>query len=425
VKSSSSADFADHQLARRILKTAANNFVERPWGGTRLRELKGLCPLPDQASVTGNGIGESFEISAFDDDVEAARYPGTVTDVDGSQVSLPRLLQTHGEALLGREWIGKFGPVIPLLPKFLNVRELLSVQGHPPGNTEVYVVVDAEPGATIRLGFNRDIDRIAFRRELELGIRQQRDFADLLGTDTHWTSVQHVMGAWLADRQRDAESVIPALSEIRSGKLAANEKARTMRLLDSLKRIYWLVLDSMNEIPLAPGQVIYNANPSRIVAARGGLPAAEVHALGNPERREFVMLEVRRPGPTFRAWDNVRFPIRSIDIDAALGVLSLDATEPEEFMRSRIPCGQVGHTVSVDSEFFTVEHIDLDAGGQFVLDSAAAHCLHVLAGAVDLVTDEAQVRLSRGESAFVPFGVSFYRGTALDAGVRLIRVNLP
>jgi len=375
--------------------------------------------------VTGNGIGESFEISAFDDDAEAALYPGIVTDVDGSEISLPRLLEAHAEALLGHKWIGQFGPVIPLLPKFLNVRELLSVQGHPPGNTEVYVVVDAEPGATIRLGFNRDVDRNAFRRELELGIGQQRDLAHLLGTDAHWTSVQHVMGAWLADRQRDPESIIPALGECRSGRLGVTEKARAMRLLDSLKRIYWLVLDSMNEIPLVPGQVIYNANPSRIVAARGGPPAAEVHALGNPERREFVMLEVRRPGPTFRAWDNVRFPIRSIDIDAALGVLNLDATEPEEFMRSRIACGQPGHTVSVDSEFFRVEHIDVDAGKQFVLNSSAAHCLHVLAGGVDLVTDEAQVRLNRGESAFVPFGVSVYRGTALDRGVRLVRVNLP
>jgi mannose-6-phosphate isomerase class I len=137
------------------------------------------------------------------------------------------------------------------------------------------------------------------------------------------------------------------------------------------------------------------------------------------------MLEVRRPGPTFRAWDNVRFPARSIDIDATLDVLNLDATDPAEFICSRVPCGQPGHTVSVDSEFFTVEHIDIDAGSRFELDSSAAHCLHTLAGSVDLVTNEAEVRLNRGESAFVPFGVRKYRGTALDDGVRLVKVNLP
>ena len=45
---------------------------------------------------------------------------------------------------------------------------------------------------------------------------------------------------------------------------------------------------------------------------------AEVHALGNPEGREILALEIRRPGPTFRAWDNVRFPVRDVDVDAAL-----------------------------------------------------------------------------------------------------------
>jgi mannose-6-phosphate isomerase class I len=421
----SQADFADLRLARRILKTASNNFVERPWGGTLLRQFKGLCPLPDQVAVAGSGIGESFEISAFDDDPEAARYPGRVVIAGGASSSLPALLKAHGEALLGQRWIGQFGPVIPLLPKFLNVRELLSVQGHPPGHTEAYVVVDAEPGATIRLGFGRDIDADDFRRRLLAGVTHQRELAELLGSEAPWIAVQQTLAPWLADRRAERESLIKRLGEICSIDLAGARRSRAQTLLESLKDVYWHVLDSMNEISLEPGQVIYNANPQRVTTASGRLPAAEVHALGNPEQREFVLLEVRRPGPTLRAWDNVRFPLRGIDIDAALGALNLEATAPEEFFRSRIPSGDSGLTLSVDSPFFRIEHIEIGEGESFELTSPDTHVLHVLAGGVELEADEASVSLRRGESAFVPFGVRSYLGRASGEGVHLVRVSLP
>jgi mannose-6-phosphate isomerase class I len=219
--------------------------------------------------------------------------------------------------------------------------------------------------------------------------------------------------------------VIQRLGEICSIDLAGAGQARAQKLLESLKDVYWHVLDSMNEIPLEPGQVIYNANPQRVTTASGRLPAAEVHALGNPEQREFVLLEVRRPGPTLRAWDNVRFPVRGIDIDSALGALSLEATAPEEFIRPRIPSGASGLTLSVDSPFFRIEHLEVGEGESFELSSADTHVLHVLAGGVELVADEAAVSLRRGESAFVPFGVRSYLGRAFGEGVHLVRVSLP
>src|SRR5690606_20428701 len=99
-------------------------------------------------------------------DVEAAQYPSIVPLADGTEVPLPRLLERHAEALLGADFVRRYGRRWPLLPKTLDVAELLSVQGHPPGNTEVYVVMDAEPGATIRLGFAVDVDAGALERKL-------------------------------------------------------------------------------------------------------------------------------------------------------------------------------------------------------------------------------------------------------------------
>jgi hypothetical protein len=98
--------------------------------------------------------------------------------------------------------------------------------------------------------------------------------------------------------------------------------------LTALRTAYWDTLERLNAIPVAAGQVIYNATPARLTAVSGQPASAEVHALGSPEGRAVLALEIRRPGPTFRAWDNVRFPLRNLDIDAALAALNLQATSP-------------------------------------------------------------------------------------------------
>src|SRR3970282_843712 len=112
-------------------------------------------------------------------------------------------------------------------------------------------------------------------------------------------------------------------------------------------------LESLNAIPVKAGDVIYNTNPSRVVAASGKPASAEVHALGNPEGRGLLALEIRRPGPTLRAWDNVRFPLRYIDTEAALHSLNLGATRPEEFIVERVLVRPGVHR-SVDCEYFRV-----------------------------------------------------------------------
>ena len=161
------------RVASRLLKPLKNNFVERPWGGMRIREFKQLLPLPEQRAVSGMGLGEAFEIAAYDGDKEARQYPSRVRFSDGSEVSLPELLERRAEGILGSDFVRHFGTSLPLLPKILSIRELLSVQGHPEGNTEVYIIIEAEPGATIRLGFREDMHAEDFTRELLEGRRQQ------------------------------------------------------------------------------------------------------------------------------------------------------------------------------------------------------------------------------------------------------------
>src|SRR5690348_15194053 len=154
-------------LGARLLKPRRDNLVERPWGGHRLRDFKRLG-----AAASRSAIGESFELAADDSDDEARKYPSVIDLPDGSNVTLPALLSAHAETLLGADFVGRYGRRLPLLPKLLDVAELLSVQAHPPGGTEVYVIVAADPGATLRLGFSRDADAKKLARQFADGRRE-------------------------------------------------------------------------------------------------------------------------------------------------------------------------------------------------------------------------------------------------------------
>jgi Phosphomannose isomerase type I, catalytic domain len=407
-------------LGTKLLKPFADNLIERPWGGFRLREFKRL-----DAEVHGSRapIGESFELAADDDDEESRAHPSVLPLDDGSTISLPKLLALHAEALLGEEFVQRYGRRLPLLPKLLDVAELLSVQAHPPGNTEVYVIVAAEPGATIFLGFGEDIDPRAFAAQLTEGRRAQQRLLELVGNGIDAAALQAQLKPWLARRDARSGELAGVLRERVTGAVAAGE---IDSCLAALHAVYWRALDRLNAIEVTAGQVIVNANPARVLATRGGPASAEVHALGNPAGRAVLALEIRRPGPTFRAWDNVRFPVRPIDIDAALGALNLTATAPEEFVA--VPrLVRPGVVRSAEVEQFRLEHLRPTLVDAVVVPAGAPHTLHALAGAVSLYAADGELvgTLARGESALVPLGVGDYRVAVDVEPAEVVKVELP
>jgi mannose-6-phosphate isomerase class I len=406
------------RLASALVVPLNNNFVERPWGGFRLRELKG-----DSGTDARQRIGECFEIAADDRDEESRRHPSRVRFGDGSVASLPALLDAHAETLFGARFVARHGRRWPLLPKMLDVVELLSVQAHPPGNTEVYVILDAEPGATLRLGFKTDVDAAALAARVESGRRDQQRLRSLCGAALPDQELQAALKPWLADRV-----ATPALLEPLWRPAVGKRWRDVARVLRALHGAYWDVLDLMNEIPVTAGQVIYNATPERIAAKRGIPRSAEVHALGNTQGREIVALEVRKPGVTYRAWDNVRFPLREVDAAAAIAALNLERTEPAEFVVARTPVpGRSGVSCSVDSGEYRLEHLEPTALASIDVPASGPHSLHVLAGAVTVyATDGAVVgRLARGDSALVPIGVGAYRVAADVEPAEVLKVDVP
>lgn len=124
---------------------------ERIWGGTK---LKTYLNKPITSEITG----ESWEISTVDNDVSI------VADGLFKGKSLNELVLEYPEAILGSKVYSQFGLQFPLLFKFLDAREDLSIQVHPNdalaqkrhhsfGKTEMWYVMQADPDASLIVGF--------------------------------------------------------------------------------------------------------------------------------------------------------------------------------------------------------------------------------------------------------------------------------
>lgn len=131
------------------------------WGGDLLPRIKGLGEV-------GTPVGESWEVSAM---------PGFESVVQGGPLeglSLPELCRRYGADLLGTESVARYGLRFPLLVKFIDAHRDLSLQVHPDdataarlhgsdaGKTEMWYVVDARPGASVTLGFQKGVSRAQF-----------------------------------------------------------------------------------------------------------------------------------------------------------------------------------------------------------------------------------------------------------------------
>lgn len=131
------------------------------WGGDRIASYKGIAPI--------GGIGESWEISGFEEHqtcVSGGPFDGTPINV---------LLETCGSEIMGERLYSRFGNRFPLLIKFIDARDDLSIQVHPDdemarkrhnasGKTEMWYVVGASQGAHLYSGMKEEITPDDFDR---------------------------------------------------------------------------------------------------------------------------------------------------------------------------------------------------------------------------------------------------------------------
>jgi mannose-6-phosphate isomerase len=143
-------------------------YQSKIWGGDKLSRILEKPQAPQFQ------CGESWEVSTV---------PGSISQVAQGPLKgrlLSDLLDQYGEALVGAAVKRKFGDTFPLLIKYIDASELLSVQVHPDdalaahmhgslGKTEMWYIVHAEPGAWLYAGWSRPVSREAYIEAFEQG----------------------------------------------------------------------------------------------------------------------------------------------------------------------------------------------------------------------------------------------------------------
>lgn len=136
-------------------------FKYRIWGGRRLERMLGKKLPPDEP------VGESWEVSCRDDDNNRIRNG----ELAGH--TLADVFEADGEALVGTspDDLKRF----PLLNKFIDANNLLSVQVHPnektasevagaEAKTEAWYIIHADPGATLVKGLRPGVTKKGFEK---------------------------------------------------------------------------------------------------------------------------------------------------------------------------------------------------------------------------------------------------------------------
>ena len=135
------------------------------WGGEKIVPFKHLTSDQKQE-------GESWEISGVKDNesvVSNGEYKGW---------TLNKLVETLKDKLVGKENYERFGNEFPLLVKFIDAREQLSIQVHPTdeqaqarglgrGKTEMWYVMESDADASLRSGLKQKITPEQYKEMVE------------------------------------------------------------------------------------------------------------------------------------------------------------------------------------------------------------------------------------------------------------------
>lgn len=143
-------------------------FKDKIWGGQKINTYLGkdFSPLPN--------CGETWEISGVKSDVSVVENGALAGK------SLASILETHRGDLVGKQIYEKFGNEFPLLVKFIDANDDLSIQVHPGdelakkrhksfGKTEMWYVIQADQGASLIAGFNQKVNEEIYIEKLNSG----------------------------------------------------------------------------------------------------------------------------------------------------------------------------------------------------------------------------------------------------------------
>ena len=154
------------------------------WGGYQIAPFKGIYTAQPN-------IGESWEISGVAGHESVSVERGIIGDVDVG-LTLTELIDKYKGLLVGERVYKKFGNKFPLLVKYIDSRQDLSVQVHPDdklamerhgcaGKTEMWYVIKADVGAKIYAGLRKQLTPEEYEKMVS-GEVEGNPMADVIAT---------------------------------------------------------------------------------------------------------------------------------------------------------------------------------------------------------------------------------------------------
>ncbi|MBP9478445.1 MAG: class I mannose-6-phosphate isomerase [Sebaldella sp.] len=148
-------------------------FIDKIWGGRVLESTLGM-ELPDEKI-----IGESWEVSA---------HPNGMSIVENGELAgktLQEVLDEYKEKLVGEKVYKEYKNLFPLLIKYLDINDRLSIQVHPSdeyamkhegelGKSESWYVIEASKDAKLILGMKDGMTKEKFLEKAK-----KNDFEDM------------------------------------------------------------------------------------------------------------------------------------------------------------------------------------------------------------------------------------------------------
>ena len=181
---------------------------DKIWGGQKLKKL-----LNKENNLSN--VGESWEISDVEGDTSI------VVNGELKGQSLKDLLESYKGDLIGKKNYKVFENKFPLLIKFIDAKEDLSIQLHPNdelaakrhnsfGKTEMWYVMQADEDSNLIVGFNQKVTSELYLKHLEdKTLTQILNFDKVKEGDTYFIEVGRVhaigAGVMLAEIQQTSD----------------------------------------------------------------------------------------------------------------------------------------------------------------------------------------------------------------------------
>ncbi|QYM79434.1 class I mannose-6-phosphate isomerase [Horticoccus luteus] len=216
-------------------------YQERVWGGRALEAAL-------QRTLPGQGpIGESWEI------VDRPEAQSVVRGGTHAGETIREVLRKNVENVMGPKW-AKDRP-FPILVKWLDCRERLSLQVHPPvavanelkgePKTENWYIAKTTAGAQLIVGLKHGVTREQFERAIEQGTLEEcvHHFRVAAGDSilVHSGEVHAIdAGSLILEIQQNSDTTYRVYDW---GRVGLDGKPRTLHLAESLRSINWEVFE--------------------------------------------------------------------------------------------------------------------------------------------------------------------------------------